>query len=349
MARSMGGGGRSGGSSGGGRSMGGGGRSSSRSFSGSGRSHTSGSSGTRKVGGGNSFRGPNPGPIYNGYRRGPGMPPPPPPRRRYGGYYGGRPVASGCSSLVAMIILIIIILTSFSFAHVNSGSSGKKLNKDKYEGAVYDDLGYYLDESDPSMGGFIDSSNEKTLINGMKNFYSRTGVFPFLYIVEDTDGVNAQQFGEEAYETLFSDKSGKPVEGNLLILFVASEQGGDGDYYLIGGLNIGATIDDSAIDEICNQINSRWDEGDLGKIIGNGLDAASKNIMAKSNATKIAIVIIIALAVIIIVLILFKWWKARKAQLNKEQEDLEKVLSTPLESFGDPMSELTQKYDDNNN
>ena len=49
----------------------------------------------------------------------------------------------------------------------------------------------------------------------------------------------------------------------------------------------------------------------------------------------------------VIVAMLIKWWKARKAQKNKEQEDLERMLDKPLETFGtDPVDELKDKYDD---
>jgi capsular polysaccharide biosynthesis protein len=60
-------------------------------------------------------------------------------------------------------------------------------------------------------------------------------------------------------------------------------------------------------------------------------------------------VLIIACAAVIIVCIGFNWWKKRIAQKNKEQEDLERTLKTPLETFGTEGSidELAKKYEDN--
>ena len=64
------------------------------------------------------------------------------------------------------------------------------------------------------------------------------------------------------------------------------------------------------------------------------------------NTKTIIIIIIVAVALIIVVNVLFKWWKKRTAQKNKEQEDLERTLNTPLQTFGTtPMDDLKAKYD----
>lgn len=67
---------------------------------------------------------------------------------------------------------------------------------------------------------------------------------------------------------------------------------------------------------------------------------------ATNKSSGVLKVLIIAVAVIIVVSILFTWWKKRIAQKNKEQEDLEHILATPLETFGStPMQDLEAKYE----
>ena len=69
---------------------------------------------------------------------------------------------------------------------------------------------------------------------------------------------------------------------------------------------------------------------------------------ATNHSSGVFKVLIIAAAVVIVVCILFAWWKKRTAQKNKEQEDLERTLNTPLETFGStPMDDLKAKYDNN--
>ncbi len=353
MGRSMGGGGSR--SSSGGRSMGGGSRS-SRSFSGSGRSYSRSSSSSRSVSSRSSSSRRSSGSSYyrrpSGYHRSGFYSAPPRPyyRRSYRrpGYYGGGS-SGGCASVFLFVILIVFVLAALgSFGSAKNGyniGGDAKLNKTKFTGEVYKDAGYYIDNSEGSEK-FIVKNEESALINGFKNFYDRTGVFPFLYICESVPGgsteSNIHAYGEQLYTELFSDH-GRTVEGNLLILFVADVP----DYYLIGGYDIGDVIDDKATAVICSKINRHWDNGEnASQIFGYGLDEASKNIMAKSNARVYTVAFIIAAGVVLIILILFKWWKARTAQKNKEQEDLEKILKTPLQTFGSMGDqELMNKYD----
>ena len=338
MARSTGGGG-GGGRSFGGRSMGGGSRSVSRSFSGSGRTHIGGSGGHRTVGGGSSYRpsgSSNSGYHSNsGYRRGYGY--------GYGGYRGGyrsagpRTSGFGCGGFLTMLLIFWIIGSVLTVAFANS-SSNKKLNRDKFKGSVDSQYGYYIDTSaDYGLEPFIDSTNEAALNSGFKSFYDKTGVFPVLYVIESVD--NPNKYTDELYSQLFKS------EGNLLILYVAELD----DYFFAAGHDIGEVIDEESLNLICDKVNANWNayNGDLAKIFGEGMKKAGKQIMAKSNFRVIMVTLIIGLVVIVVVLILFKWWKKRVAQKNKEQEDLEKILSTPLETFGTtPIQDLAAKYDD---
>ncbi len=339
MARSMGG--SRGGSGGGGRSMGGGSRGGSRSFSGSGRSRSSSSGPRRMSSSGSSYRPSNSHHHHHHYHGGPSMPPPP--RRRY--YYrGGRRYYStsssgGCSSLLAFgIIMLIVVIALFSSAGSSNSnsSSGAKLNREKYTGAVDSSHGYY---EDTCVEKFIDRSNEAKLISGFKEFYNATGVFPYLYVIENTPSKSEYQgydtYQDKVYEELFD------CEGNFLIVYIAEED----DYYFAAGYDTGEIIDDTSLDIICDKVNAKWYTGDLAEAFGDGLESASKNIMAKSNGRVIGTVIVICIAAIIIVAMVINWWKKKKAQDNKEQEDLEKILNTPLDTFGSDIDDLASKYD----
>ena len=61
----------------------------------------------------------------------------------------------------------------------------------------------------------------------------------------------------------------------------------------------------------------------------------------------VVIIVVAIIAVVVVVALLFKWWKAKKAQKNKEAEDLEKILNTPLETFGNKeVDDLKDKYEE---
>ncbi len=335
MARSMGG--SRGGSRGGGRSMGGGSRSGSRSFSGGGRSR--GSSGPRRMSGSGGYSGGHHGGYHSshhhhGHHHYHGT-------RHVHHYHGGyrRSSGGGCSTILAfLIIMFILFVASFNgLARNNGGSSNnQKLNRDKYHGSVDSSQGYYEDTCDDK---FIDRSNEQTLISGFKEFYSKTGVFPFLYVREYTPDKSEYKgydtYQDMLYEELFDS------EGNFLIVYIAQED----DYYFAAGYDTGEIIDEQSLDVICDKVNGYWYTGDLAKAFGDGLEDASKNIMAKSNTRAIVTVLIIVVGAIAVVAILYKWWKSKKEQENKEQEALENILDKPLETFGNDMDDLKAKYD----
>lgn len=381
--RSSGGSSRSGGRSSSSHSMGGTRSGTSRAFGsghsggsaarGSGRSYSGQSSSGNPMMGGSrggigGFGGPQGGPGgFGGPYGGPGYhqaPPPPPPRHHHHHYYGGsnhvyvhHTSSSGRgSSFAAFFIIMIIflaIITSRSMYRRNNSmyynynapsyqDTYSKEPRDKFTGTVNLN-GYY---SDPDMLLYDDEI--KPLENGLEHFYKTTGVCAYVYFVEELDeDVDGNEYASALYDELFND------EGHILLLY---------DYmnaymYDAEGYAIGTTIDSEALDMIYDYIEAEWanDSENLGAIFGGGCAKAADRMMYKEKTfvqkyMAIIIVIIVAIALIIIVNVLFKWWKARTAQKNKEQEDLERTLNTPLETFGSTeMDDLEKKYDDQNN
>ncbi len=386
MGRSMGGS-RGGGRSGGGRS--GGGRSSSSHSMGGRRSGTSRAFGSGHSGGsaargsGRSYSGQSSSgnPMMGGPRGGYGGPyggseyhqaPPPHHYHHHDDYYhhdyhhrhyhrrhyygGSNHVHVYHSSYAGLFIVLIIFLAciaSSSMYRRNNNmyykykapsyqDSYSKEPRDKFTGTVNWN-GYY---SDPD--GLLYDDEIQTLENGLKHFYKTTGVCAYVYFVEELDeNTDGNEYASALYDELFND------EGHILLLY---------DYmnaymYDAEGYAIGTTIDSEALDMIYDYIEAEWaeDSENLGSIFGDGCAKAADRMMYKEKTfvqkyMSIIIVIIVAIALIIIVFVLFKWWKARTAQKNKEQADLERTLNTPLETFGNTdMEDLQKKYDNQDN
>lgn len=340
-------------------------RGSGRSYSGQSSSGNPMMGGSR--GGMGGFGGPQGGPGgFGDPYGGPGYHQAPPPHHHYHRhhYYGGsnhvyvhHTSSSGRgSSFAALFIIMIIflaIITSRSMYRRNNSmyynnnapsyqDTYSKEPRDKFTGTVNLN-GYY---SDPDMLLYDDEI--KPLENGLEHFYKTTGVCAYVYFVEELDeDVDGNEYASALYDELFND------EGHILLLY---------DYmnaymYDAEGYAIGTTIDSEALDMIYDYIEAEWanDSENLGAIFGDGCAKAADRMMYKEKTfaqkyMAIIIVIIVAIALIIIVNVLFKWWKARTAQKNKEQEDLERTLNTPLETFGSTeMDDLEKKYDDQNN
>lgn len=365
MARSLGGGGSSGGGS---RSFGGSHSSGSRSFGGF---HAGSSSrSTRRVSSGGS--------SSSSYRRssgyyGGGLPPRPPRpgygrsyyRRSYGGPViinngGGVPTGSGCGGgclktflWIFLFVAIIGIIGSFIKVRDNSPSS---YNTDssagygctKYTGEVDKSHGYWEDNSKGEP--WIDSTNSRYLEEGFESFYDETGVWPYLYVTDSYGSSgNFATYEEAVYDQLFGD-----CPGNLLFVFIGNEE----SYYIAAGQGNGDVVNSKTIEVFENKVNKYWKSsstnGDLAKIFGSAMKDAGKQLMkeenqklmSKNNFKVIMVVLIVAAGVVIVLIIAMSWWQKKKKAQKEEDERLEQILSQPLSTFGNAeLHDLGKKYD----
>ena len=353
MARGGGGGGRGGS----GHSSGGGSRSSSSHSSGGSRGFSGG--GSRSYGGGSrGGYGGGPRPGYNNRPPHPG----PPPVHHHTHYYGGarRRRSSGCSSLAALIIVIIIVTIAFinvafqssctALSSCLGGSainiSGTKSTKEREKldrDLVNLSSEWYTDEL-----GWIDF--ESDLVRGMEHFYDKTGIQPYLYLVNSNGNMNGEQmdaFAQSTYDKLFSD------EGHLLVCYFSCANDEpwivEGDLYLVTGQATELIMDDEAQKIFWSTYDYYYEDPDLSieEFYGNTFRTAGDKIMAGPIPWRTVIIVIAAVVgVIVIIVILVNFWKARVKQKNKEQEDLERMLDKPLETFGDSsLNDLKDKYD----
>lgn len=334
-----------GGSSGGGRSSGGsfgGSRGSGGRIGGSsgfGRSGRSGSSGS--FGGGLSGRSSSP--FNTGNRgssyRGPGM---------IGGPGGCAPGGCGCG-IIPLIIVIIIIVTFVliavlaSFVGGGSGGDGGSLTpstivREPLPKGDVNETDYYRDELD-----WI--GNPTKLISGLRHFYQKTGVQPFLYITDNVNGSHFPSmeeldvFANSLYDELFTD------EAHLLLVFFEYE-----NMYMtryIAGTQAKSVIDMEAGDILLDYIDRYYYDDNLTdeEFFAKSFQDAADRMMKVTRSPWIPVLIVIT--VLAVLFLLFIWWKNSKKQKNLEALQTEKILNTPLEKFKDKETDdLAKKYDD---
>lgn len=352
------------GSSGGRIGGGGGGRSRASSHSSSrGSSRSSGGSRGGSFGGGGGFGGGAP--HYGGPR--PPMPPrgPRPPR---GHYYGGGGYRGGCLSQLAawVIVFIIFLIVVIGNAAVSSSSASVSLsNRDNKEKVtanitkaeyIYDYVNIF--------------SKTASIKSGLAHFYDKTGIQPTVMTVENIESIDvylgisgitdwdaidnildnmsvstANQVDnllKTAADDMYAELFGKD-EGHLLFLYVDNI----GYYWYTWGNLADEIMDDYSVEILDEKINSAFYDGYYDEI-GDVFSDAADIIMKKHvNISSVIRTILIGVVAIIIIAMLIKFWKARKAQKNKEAEDLQKLLETDLKEFGNQeVADLAKKYDD---
>ena len=342
--------GRSGGGSGGGGFGGG--------FSGGGRSSGgfSGGFGSGRSGGGN---------FGGGFGGGPRWGAPPPPHhhhgpdlgdmmfggmmyemgkrserdRRSGG--GGEPPqnnnGNGTGCLLACIAVIAIICCfALGLLASQDGVSKSTVEREPLPAGAVVETDYYTDEP-----GWISDASELT--SGMRDFYQQTGIQPYLYIATQVDGTNTpsvsqcQAYAEQLYDTLFTD------EAHFLLVFCDNGNGGYTCGYTAGS-QTKTVLDDEALGIFADYLD-RYYSSDMGdeEFFSTVYAKTAQRIMTVTKSpVPIIIGMVIALAIVIV---LFVWWKKAKEQKNKEAKQMEDILNTPLEQFGDDEAEeLAKKY-----
>lgn len=348
MGRSGGGGGFSGGGGRGGGFSGGSGR---------GGGFSGGSRGGVNRGGG-SFGGGSRGGVnrgggsFGGGSHGGGHRPPPRPPRRpfvfwgrpgYGGY--GRGGGCGCSGFVWAILTVVIVLsilfTLLPFGMFGGSSSSNvtasTIEREKLASGLVQETGYYTDQA-----GWISSS--KTLESGMKIFYNKTGVQPYLYILQPdsiTSTTELDQKAEALYDELFTENA------HFLVVYCEDTRRGGYNVGIWRGSQTTTVMDDEALAIFEDYLNRYYSDMSLTdeEFFSTVFEKTAERIMTVTKSPWPTI--IVAICAVAIVLLLIWFWKKRKEQANLEAKRAEEILKTPLEKFGDKdIEDLAKKYED---
>lgn len=260
-----------------------------------------------------------------------------------GGGSGGC-TARGClMAIIVFFIFILVITAAAIFIQLASNGSSNDILASSIEreplpkGSV-NETGYFTDEL-----GWI--RNKTKLENGLKYFYDKTGVQPYLYIIDNIDGNHypseneMDSYANNLYEELFTD------EAHLLLVFFEYDSRYM-DWY-VAGTQAKSVIDNEAADILLDYIDRYYYDNNLTdeEFFSKSFMDAADRMMTVTRSPWIDVLIVISF--VILVLILFSWWIKAKKQKNLEAKQMEDILNTPLDSFGDTEAEeLASKYED---
>lgn len=313
-----------GGGGGGGRSFGGGSRGGSR------------SSGGRRGGGGSSrggFRssGYHSSPSYhhNHYH----------PVRHYH-HHGGGYVSSGSSMALTIVVLVIVALVFLVSSFKGGGVSitPSTIDREPLPAGYVTETGYYEDRL-----GWIDSQSK--LESGMKSFYKKTGVQPFLYLTDTVNGdpnpsdAEMEEFANKLYDELFSD------EAHLLLVFQEYNSSGNYFAYYVAGKQAKTVVDQEAADILLDYIDSYYySDKTESEFFGDAFRDAGDRMMDKT--TNPIVVIAVVIGVIVVIVVVFMIINSLIKHKEKETEATERILNTDLGDLADSAStdNLEDKY-----
>lgn len=367
MGRSGGGGGGfssggfSGGFSGGGRSSGG--------FSGGGWSSGGFGGGGRSGGPGPSFGGPGPsfgGGGGNGFGMGmllghllstqrssgggsvPPSAPQPPSNGNGNSGSGGSSSGCGCRTIVMVLAILLLVGALFNVAGFALGGGSEPFAdstaREALPASAVVETAYYTDAD----GDWIHSASR--LESGLESFYRETGVQPYVYILPNGATTSTQELAQQAeqlYDELFQD------EGHFLLVFCDDGSGGFNCGYAVGSA-AKSVMDDAAVNVLSKNLDRYYQTADTDEeVFSLAFSKTADEIMGSSSSSSSPAVslaasgVIIAASLVVIIAMLVKRRRDQKAVAEaKKQAEMERILSTPLEKFGDKdVEDLAEKYE----
>lgn len=188
--------------------------------------------------------------------------------------------------------------------------------------------------------------DEKTLLKGLKMFYDKTGVQPYLWITDNINGKakpNTSDFEtalKSKYLELFKD------EGHVIVCFMESSPSVYATYYWAGSAAKGV-IDDEAGEILLDVIDSKY-TSDLSdeEMFSKSFSDAATRMMEVGRTTKqyiiLAVAVIAGLGIIVGFIFLLK---AKRKSDAEEAEERERILDTDINEMSDS---VLNKYNKEN-
>lgn len=188
--------------------------------------------------------------------------------------------------------------------------------------------------------------DEKTLLKGLKTFYGKTGVQPYLWITDNINGKakpNTSDFEtalKSKYSELFKD------EGHVIVCFMESSPSVYATYYWAGSA-AKRVIDDVAGEILLDVIDSKY-TSDLSdeEMFSKSFSDAATRMMKVGRTTKqyiiLAVAVIAGLGIIVGFIFLLK---AKRKSDAEEAEERERILNTDINEMSDS---VLNKYNKEN-
>ena len=188
--------------------------------------------------------------------------------------------------------------------------------------------------------------DEKTLLKGLKTFYDKTGVQPYLWITDNINGKakpNTSDFEtalKSKYSELFKD------EGHVIVCFMESSPSVYATYYWAGSAAKGV-IDDEAGEILLDVIDSKYtsDLSDEEMFSKSFSDAATRMMKVGRTTKQLIIIAVIVLLCLGFVVSVYLWVKARAKARAEEAEETQRILNTPIDEIGES---VLNKYNKEN-
>lgn len=254
-------------------------------------------------------------------------------------YSGGR--GGSIIGVVATWIAIVFIVLSSLMPVMLGGITKSTHEREKLSSADCKMIDtWYIDDID-----WI--HDDKTLVNGLKDFYSKTGVQPLLYITDNIDGdptPSESKFNaklEEMYDQYFKD------DGHVIVCFLESSPSDYASYY-VAGSRAKQVIDNEGGEILLDYLDYYYTQDSLSdeQFFAKSFEKATDRMMTVQKTTKQMFIMFGIILVAVIGFITFVVFVIRSKKLKVKQAEADtKILNSDLKDIADPDEDkLLNKY-----
>lgn len=243
--------------------------------------------------------------------------------------------------IVSWSILIFFVFSAFSGAFSSNSITKSTINREKLPSSAVTETDYFSQSGSWNI-------NKGQVEKGLKYFFKKTGVQPYLYVADTINGNSdpsdeeMDMFANDLYDKLFKD------EGHVLVIF--QEYNSNGRYFAwtVAGKQAKTVFDDEARQILFDYIDHYY-YSDLqdGEFFETAFTKTADRMMTVTRSP--IVIIVVVLSVVALIFLGFYWWKKAKDQKNLEAKQTEEILNSDLKTFSEQkrdeeLSELEKKY-----
>lgn len=249
------------------------------------------------------------------------------------------------TSLIILIVFTAIMYGVVSAMYVGSsaGSANSTINREP----LTDSAPFINDCIVDELGWF---DNEARTEKELQQFYSKTGVQPFI-VLHDYDPALRSEEEKEAWAQEYYDANIDNENTFLYVYFAEMDTDNDVGYMCyVNGISVSSVMDSEAIGIFWNYIDQYWySDMSTDELFVKVFDRTAETIMRVSTTgADVAKTAVLIIGIILILLVLFFWWRAKAKREKEKAAETERILNTPMQDLVNQSKadELAKKYDE---
>lgn len=250
---------------------------------------------------------------------------------------------------IVLIIILIAYTLSGGCGRNSRGNGSSPVPSSSYNREKLDSGNGYINDCIEDQLGWFD--NESGTESRLKTFYEKTGVQPYIILLDYDSSLATEADKEQRAQELYDEY----IDNESTFLYVyfsekyEDENSEPGYMCVINGRQTGSVMDSEAIEIFWAYLDQYW-YSDLSTddMFVKCFEATAARIMTKTTTKNDVIkYVLIAAAAGVVVFGVIKVVKLKHKRAREEAEETERILNTPMESLVEKeLEETAKKYED---